>query len=280
MRNWTIGLLLIFSLQIYAQDSRNLVILHLNDTHSRIEPISSSDYKNPNTGGVVRLDAYVTEVRKEHDAVLLFHCGDIVQGTPYFNMFKGLAEIEFMNFTRYDAACLGNHEFDYGLEALKEIVEAAQFPFIATNYDFSETILAGLTKEYTIFEKEDLKVGVIGLGINPKGLVASVNHEGMKYLDPIESANRTAAYLKEQEGCDLIVCLSHLGYYQDEKRLGDITLAKESRNIDIILGGHTHTFFNEPIYATNLDGKEVVINQAGDKGINVGRLDIIMTQEK
>ena len=276
MRNWTIGLLLILSLQICAQDSKNLVILHLNDTHSRIEPISGSDYKNPNTGGVARLDAYVEEVRKENDAVLLFHSGDIVQGTPYFNMFKGLAEIEFMNFTHYDASCLGNHEFDYGLETLKGIVEAAQFPFITTNYDFNGTILAGLTKEYVIFEKEGLKIGVIGLGINPEGLVASVNYEGMKYLDPIESANKTAAYLKEQEGCDLIVCLSHLGYYQDEKRLGDITLAKQSRNIDIILGAHTHTFFDKPVYVTNLDGTEVVVNQAGEKGIGVGRLDITL----
>jgi len=276
MRNWIIGLLLIFSIQIYAQDSKSLIILHLNDTHSRIEPVSSSDYKNPNTGGVARLDAYVEEVRKENDAVLLFHCGDIVQGTPYFNLFKGQAEIEFMNFTRYDASCLGNHEFDCGLEILKEIVDAAKFPFITTNYDFSETILAGLTKEYVIFENEGLKVGVIGLGINPEGLIALVNYEGMKYLDPIESANKAAAYLKEQEGCDLIVCLSHLGYYQGEEKLGDITLAKKSRNIDIILGGHTHTFFNEPIYVTNLDGKEVVINQTGEKGINVGRLDITL----
>ena len=278
MRNWTIGLLLIFSIQVYAQDSKNLIILHLNDTHSRIEPIASSDYKNPNTGGVVRLDAYVEEIRKENDAVLLLHCGDIVQGTPYFNMFKGQAEIELMNFTRYDAACLGNHEFDYGLETLKEIVETAQFPFITTNYDFSETILAGLTKEYIVFEKKGLKVGVIGLGINPEGLVTSVNYEGMKYFDPIESANETATYLKEQEDCDLIVCLSHLGYYQDEERMGDITLAKESRNIDIILGGHTHTFFNEPVYVTNLDGKKVVINQTGEKGINIGRLDITLNE--
>ena len=278
MRNWTIGLLLIFSLQAYAQDSKNLIILHLNDTHSRIEPISSSDYRNPNTGGVVRLDAYVEEVRKENEAVLLLHCGDIVQGTPYFNMFKGQAEIELMNLTRYDAACLGNHEFDCGLETLKEMVEAAQFPFITTNYDFSGTILAGLTKEYIIFEKDGVKVGVIGLGINPEGLVASVNYEGMKYSDPIESANKTAAYLKEQKDCDLVVCLSHLGYYKNEEKLGDITLAKQSRNIDIILGGHTHTFFNEPVYVMNLDGNEVIINQAGEKGINVGRLDITMSQ--
>jgi 5'-nucleotidase len=271
--------LFICSFYLQAQETKKLVILHHNDTHSRIEPLPENASKYPNMGGVIRQNAYVEEVRKENKNMLLFHCGDFVQGTPYFNLFKGQAEIACMNFMKYDAACLGNHEFDYGLEILANMVKAAQFPIITTNLDFTGTVLEGLTKKYLILHRNGLTIGIIGLTISPKGLVAQANYKGMKYLDPIHSANETAAYLKEKAGCDLVICLSHLGYFPAEDRVGDITLAKESRNIDIILGGHTHTFLRFADRRLNLDGNEVIINQVGDRGIYMGRLDVVMEKK-
>jgi 5'-nucleotidase len=265
---------LLSNISINAQDAKTVVILHNNDTHSRLEPIPATAPKYAGMGGVVRQDAYVEEVRKENADVLLFHSGDFVQGPPYFNLFKGQAEIAYMNFMQYDAVCLGNHEFDYGLNTLADMVHAAHFPVIATNLDFTGTALDGLTKKYLILQRDGLKIGVIGLTVSPAGLVAKANYEGMTYLDPVATANETAAYLKGKEGCDLVVCLSHLGYNASGEGMGDITLAKESRNIDIILGGHSHTFLRFADRRLNLDGKEVIIDQVGDRGIYMGRLDI------
>jgi len=219
-------------------------------------------------------------VRKESKNVFVFHSGDLVQGTPYFNLFGGEVEIAVANLMKMDASCLGNHEFDNGLDFLAKMIRRAKFPFITTNFDFTGTRLEGLTKKYLILKRGGLKVGIIGLTINPEGLVAKKNYEGVKYLDPIESANQTAAFLKKEKKCDLVICLSHLGYYPAEDRVGDITLAKKSRNIDIILGGHTHTFLRQPDRRTNLDGKEVVIQQTGAYGINVGRVDVELEKVK
>jgi 5'-nucleotidase len=270
---------LFLTVQIQAQESKQLVILHNNDTHSRIEPLPENDPKYPNQGGIVRQNAYVEEVRREKKNVLLFHCGDFVQGTPYFNLFKGQVEIACMNFMKYDAVCLGNHEFDYGLDNLAKMIKAAKFPIVATNLDFTGTVLENLTSKYLILHRNNLKIGVIGLTVSPEGLIALSNYEGMKYLDPIQSANETAGYLKKKENCDLVVCLSHLGYFPKEDDMGDITLAKESHDIDIILGGHTHTFLRFADYRLNQEGKQVVINQTGDRGIYMGRLDILLNKE-
>ncbi|GHT13121.1 metallophosphatase [Bacteroidia bacterium] len=279
LRSKLLFILLAFPLLLAAQD-KSLVVLHLNDTHSRIEPFPENDSRNPDKGGVIRQEAYMEEVRRENKNVLLFHSGDFVQGTPYFNLFGGEAEMAVANFMKVDAACLGNHEFDNGLAFLANLLRMAKFPFLTTNLDFTGTPVEGLTKEYAILERDGLKIGLIGLTIDPDNLVAKNNYAGMKYLDPIESANRVAAFLKEKEACDLIICLSHLGYYPSEKPVGDITLAKESRNIDIILGGHSHTFLQQPDRRLNLDGKEVVINQTGAYGIYVGRLDIVLEEMK
>ena len=262
------------------QETKNLVILHMNDTHSRIEPMPSNDSRNANKGGAVRQNTYIEKVRKENKDVLLFHCGDFVQGTPYFNLFGGEAEVAIMNFMKFDAACIGNHEFDNGLENLAQLIRQSNFPFIATNLDFTGTPAEGLTQPYLILAKEDIRIGIIGLAINPNGLIAQKNYDGMKWLDPIQSANKMADYLREEQNCDLIICLSHLGIYFSEEEVGDITLAKQSRNIDIILGGHTHTFLRAPERIQNLEGKEVVINQMGGNGIYVGRLDVMMEDVK
>jgi 5'-nucleotidase len=272
-------ILLAFPLLLTAQD-KSLVILHLNDTHSRIDPFPANDARNPDKAGVIRQYTYIEEVRKEQKNVLLFHSGDFVQGTPYFNVFKGEIEMSVANLMRVDAACLGNHEFDNGLESMAKMIRTAHFPFLTTNLDFTGTPVEGLTEEYLILKRNGLKIGVIGLTVSPEGLVSKRNSDGMKYLNPIESANRTAQFLKEKKACDLIICLSHLGYYPNNDNAGDIALAKQSRNIDLILGGHTHSFFTEPVRQTNLDGKEVVINQTGVSGIYVGRLDIDLKKER
>ena len=272
-------LILVFPFFLEAQE-KSLVILHFNDTHSRIEPMPKNDARNPDKGGVVRQGTYIRDVRKENKSVLIFYSGDMVQGTPYFTLFKGEVEVKAANLMKIDAACFGNHEFDNGFDFLAKMIRMAKYPYIATNLDFTGTPLAGLTKKYHIIKRDGLKIGIIGLTINPDGLVAKKSYEGMKYLDPLESANTIATFLKKDKKCDLVICLSHLGYYPEEKEFGDLTLSKNSRDIDIILGGHSHLFFRQPVVQANLDGKEVIIQQAGAYGINVGRLDLTMEGKK
>lgn len=279
LRNRLFLFLLIIPFLLSAQE-KSLVILHFNDTHSRIEPFPLNDVRDANKGGVIRQESYIQEVRKESKNVFVFHSGDMVQGTPYFNFFKGEIEIAVANQMKIDATCLGNHEFDNGLDFLAKMIRRAAFPVITTNFDFTGTPIEGLTKKYFILKRGGLKIGIIGLTINPDGFVSKKNYEGVKYLDPLESANQTAAFLKKEKKCDLVICLSHLGYYPNEDQLGDITLAKNSRNIDFILGGHTHTFLQQPDRRTNLDGKEVIVQQTGAYGINIGRLDIVLEEKK
>ncbi|MEN6323468.1 MAG: metallophosphatase [Proteiniphilum sp.] len=251
-----------------------LVILHTNDTHSRIEPLPPTDRTAPGMGGVVRRASYIDQVRAENEQVLLFDAGDFLQGTPYFNLFKGEVEVKAMNLMRYDAATLGNHEFDYGLEALEKVVRQADFPIVSSNYDFSGTALAGIVKPYLILKKGKLRIGVIGIDIQPKGLIAADNYKGMKFLDPEETANNLAAKLRREEKCDLIICLSHLGYS------ADVRLAESSRNIDLILGGHSHTYLPEPTKQMNRDNRPVMIYQTSGRGAYVGRMDVTMESGK
>jgi len=279
LRNKLFLFLLVIPLLLSAQE-KTLVVLYFNDTHSRIEPFPSNDANYADKSGVIRQASYIHDVRKETKNLLVFHSGDLVQGTPYFNLFGGEVEIAVANQLKTDASCLGNHEFDNGLDFLAKMIRRANFPFITTNLDFTGTPVEGLTKKYLILKRNGLKIGIIGLTISPEDLVAKKNYEGMKYLDPIESANRTAAFLKNEKKCDLVICLSHLGYYPEEDHVGDITIAKNSRNIDIILGGHTHTFLQQSDRRLNLDGKEVIIQQTGAYGINIGRLDLVLERIK
>ena len=280
MQRLIIGLLFISSISLNAQETKKLVILHHNDTHSLIEPLPDNASSYAGRGGIVRQNAYVEEVRSENPHVLLFHSGDFVQGTPYFNVFRGEVEIACMNFMKYDAACLGNHEFDNGLPGLAQMVKAAQFPIVATNLDFTGTLLEGLTHKYIIIQRGGLRIGIIGLTVSLEGLVAKASREGINYLDPLQAANETAALLKNQETCDLVICLSHLGYSGDKKEIGDIDLAQGSENIDIILGGHSHTFLRFADRRLNKNDEEVIINQVGDRGVYMGRLDVIMEKVK
>lgn len=251
-----------------------LTILHTNDTHSQIDPLPANHSKFPNRGGVVWRYNEIQKIRAEETNVLLVDSGDIFQGTPYFNKYKGILEMKLMSEMGYEASTMGNHEFDIALNGFKNAKKHATFPFICTNYDFSRTELAGETIKHLIIEKGGIKIGLIGLGVELEGLVPAQNFGETKYLDPIACANKEAKILKEKK-CDLIICLSHLGFeYTDTTKVSDRILAKSTRNIDIILGGHTHTFLEKPVEELNLDGKKVMINQTGFAGINLGRIDI------
>ena len=251
-----------------ALQAQNLILLHTNDTHSRIEPVPETDKYNPDLGGVIRRAAYVEKMRNEHENVLLFDAGDFLQGTPYFNMFKGEVEVEAMNMLKYDAVTLGNHEFDYGMDVLVNLVKKADFPIVCTNYDFSETEIADIIKPYHIILKDGVKIGIVGANIDPKGLVASTHYEGMKFLLPTETINKTAEMLRNDYKVDMVICLSHMGIQNELK------LAENSRNIDIIIGGHSHTFMQKPSIRNNLDGKEVLVFQTNGRGVYVGRIDV------
>lgn len=269
---YIICLLLTISCNAYSQ--KNLVILHTNDTHSRIEPLPETDRTSPGKSGVVRRAKLIDQIRKENKNVLLFDAGDFLQGTPYFNLFKGEVEVKAMNLMGYDAATLGNHEFDYGLEILEKVVREANFPIVSSNYDFSQTALKNLIKPFIILKKDGVRIGVIGINIQPRGLIAAGNYEGMKFLDPVKTANEMAELLTTKYKCDMIVCLSHLGYN------ADLNLAESTRGIDLIVGGHSHTYMKEPAIRKNLDNKEVTIFQTNGRGVYVGRLDIELKKVK
>lgn len=271
MKQYIFTLIILFSLASALQ-AQSLILLHTNDTHSRIEPVPESDKYNPDLGGVVRRAAYVEKMRNENDNVLLFDAGDFLQGTPYFNMFKGEVEIEAMNMLKYDAVTLGNHEFDYGMDVLVDLVKKAEFPIVCTNYDFSDTEIADIIKPYHIIYKDGVKIGIIGANIDPKGLVASTHYEGMKFLPPTETLNKTAEMLRNDLKCDMVVCISHMGIRNE------LELAEKSRNIDIIIGGHSHTFMQKPSIRNNLDGKEVMVFQTNGRGVYVGRIDVELSK--
>ncbi|WP_210463788.1 bifunctional metallophosphatase/5'-nucleotidase [Rufibacter roseolus] len=250
-----------------------LTILHTNDMHSRIDPFPNDGRKNGGMGGMARRATLVKQIRAQEPNVLLLDAGDIWQGTPYFNFFGGELEYKLMTQMGYDAATLGNHDFDNGLEGLQKQLPHAGFPFIISNYDFSDTILKGRFQPYKVFVKEGVRVGVFGLGIQLAGLVADNNFAGTKYLDPVETARNMVKTLREQENVDLVICLSHLGYTYEYDKISDRKLAQKVNGIDLIIGGHTHTFLDEPEKFTHADGHVTLVNQVGWSGINLGRID-------
>ena len=264
--------ILSLSAGVYSQ-TKKLVIVHTNDTHSRIEPLPASD-KYPNWGGVVNRKAVIDSIRAVEKNVLLIDAGDFVQGTPYFNVFKGKVETETMNLMKYDIGTLGNHEFDYGLDTLKRIIESLNHPIVCCNYDFSNTPLKGLVKPYKIIKKDGLKIGVLGVGVDPKGLIQQTNYSGMLFKPVISSANMYAKILRQKEKCDLVICISHIGFTSSEGAPNDIMLAEQSKDIDLIIGGHSHTYMEQPEIRKNMDGKDVMIFQLGRNGAYIGKIDI------
>lgn len=261
-----------FGFSASAQKTKQLIILQTSDVHSRIEPINQKGDKNYKEGGFVRRATFLNRFRKENEHVLLFDCGDFSQGTPYYNIYKGEVEVKLMNEMGYDACTIGNHEFDFGLENMARLFKMAAFPIVCSNYNLENTPLKGLVKPYIILERFGLRIGVFGLGAKPDGLIQADKCEGVVYKDPVQVSNETAALLKS-EGCDVVVCLSHLGIQTDERLIAD------TRNIDVVLGGHSHTFMKAPKTYLNADGKEVRLMHTGKNGVRVGRLDLTLTRK-
>ena len=263
-------------------DTKHLTILHTNDVHSYIDPFPATHPKNPNMGGVARRAALIENIRKENPNVLLLDAGDIFQGTPYFNYYGGELEFKLMSMMKYDLATIGNHDFDNGIEGLYNQLPNANFEFVSANYDFKNTVMDGHVKSYKIFNKGGIKVGVFGLGIGLDGLVDKKNFKETLYNDPIDVSQDMARILKQEQKCDLVICLSHLGYkYKDEPdKMSDTKLATLTKNIDLIIGGHTHTFLDKPTVLKNIEGKEVLVNQVGCYGVNLGRIDFYFDSEK
>ena len=266
----------VFSVVAVAQ-KKQLVILHTNDTHSCIMPLNPNlaDTALAGRGGFLRRMALIEDERAKTPGLLLIDSGDFSQGSPYYNFYKGEVEVELMNRMGYDVATIGNHEFDFGLENMARIFRMAKFPIVCANYDFTGTSVEGLVKPYTIIKRNGLKIGLFGLSPQPKGLVDTTKFVGVKYLDPVETARRMAALLKMKR-CDVIICVSHLGWEDEE--LTDQMLVPATRDIDIVLGGHSHTYMKTLRYVKNVDGKDVPVDQNGKHGIWIGR--IVLDLEK
>ena len=265
-----------FSLSSFKSvNTKHLTILHTNDVHSYIDPFPANHPKNPNMGGVARRAALIESIRKENPNVLLLDAGDIFQGTPYFNYYGGELEFKLMSMMQYDLATIGNHDFDNGIEGLYAQLPHASFEFVSANYDFKNTVMNGHVKPYKIINKDGIKVGVFGLGVGLDGLVDKKNYKETIYLDPVGVAQDMARLLKQEKKCDLVICLSHLGYkYKDEPdKICDTKLATLTKDIDLIIGGHTHTFLDKPTVLKNSVGQDVLVNQVGCYGINLGRID-------
>lgn len=266
---------------LYAKDDLvKIVFLHTNDVHSRIDPFPMDGTRNQGRGGVAARSALINKIRGEEKNVLLFDAGDIFQGTPYFNFYGGELEIKMMSMMAYDAGIMGNHDFDNGVEGFYKQLPHANFPILNSNYDFTDTLLEGKTQPYKIFYKDGLKIGVFGLGIELTGLVNKQQYGNTKYLDPIERALVTERNLKLDQKCDLVICLSHLGFKYEGAKVSDVVLASSTNYIDLIIGGHTHTFLEKPESVRNLKGAETLINQVGFAGINLGRIDFLFERKK
>ena len=269
---------LILAPSLIAQNSsevkakNKLTILHTNDTHSNIDPFPENHARYPGKGGVARRYEIIQKIRSEEENVLLLDAGDIFQGTPYFNKFGGILEMKLMTKLGYDVATMGNHDFDGGMDGFVKAQEFADFPFVCSNYEFGNTPIDGHTEDFKIIKKGGVKIGVFGLGVELKGLVPDDKYGETVYLDPIEVANDRAAKLKKK-GCDLIICLSHLGYEYGSDKISDRVLAKKTRGIHLIIGGHTHTFLEKPTEELNMNGETVLVNQVGWAGVQLGRID-------
>jgi len=267
-------LLFIFiSVVAFSQQKIKLVILHTNDTHSQVEPTEKSASKTADMGGYARRMGVIQKIRSEEQNVLLVDAGDYSQGTPYFNFFNGRIEIDAMNRMKYDAGTLGNHEFDNGIDTLATVLKNAQFPMVSSNYELSQTPLNNIIKPYIILEKAGLRIGIMALNVNPKGLIFEKNYKGMTYDNPVEKANEVSAMLKRKEKCDVIICLSHLGADTTKMEVNDFEIAHKTKYIDVIIGGHSHSMITNT-KVTNAAGKKVIIAQMAKSGLYLGRVEL------
>lgn len=265
-----------------ATAQKRLTILHTNDTHSTVMPLNIylDDTLKAGRGGFIRRAAMIEQEREKTPDLLLFDSGDFSQGSPYYTMFKGDVEIGLMNRMGYDAATIGNHEFDFGLDNMARLFRMADFPIVCANYDFNGTAVEGLVKPYIIIKRNGLKIGVFGLAPKLEGLVSQENCAGVKYLDPVSTARKIALELKEEKKCDVVVCLSHLGWNLMPTDIDDSAMIAGSKGIDIVLGGHSHSYFTELQHIKDADGKDVPVDQNGKHGIYVGKITVTTRNRK
>ena len=267
------------SLLPFPHKSIKLTILHTNDMHSHIDPFSANDSKYPGMGGMRKMASIVEKIRSEESHVLLLDAGDIFQGTPYFNKYKGEVELKIMSEMGYTASTMGNHDFDNGINGFNDVLPHANFPFLCSNYDFSNTVLDGKTKKFIIKNIGELKIGLFGIGIKLNGLVEKRLYKETQYHEPVEIANHYAEILKNEHNCNIVICLSHLGYDYQSNKISDTKLAKATKGIDIIIGGHTHTFLDKATELENSIGEKVLVNQAGWGALSLGRIDVNFTNQ-
>ena len=265
-----------------AKGETLITILHTNDTHSQIDPILENDKMYAGKAGVARRATLVKRVRKENPNTLLIDAGDVLQGTPYFNFFKGEVEYKAMSMIGYDAGTIGNHEFDNGVESLAKALQFANFDIVSTNYDVHGSALEKRVKTHVVKTVGGVRVGLFGLGISPAGLITDDNFKPLKYLDPVASSRAVVKLLREQERCTLVIGMSHLGYYPTQRRdeIGDTQVAAQVDGIDFIASGHTHTFMEKPVLQKSPSGKDTIIFQVGRSGIYVGRVDFTIKNGK
>lgn len=269
-------LLMLCLLATAGMAQKKLTILHTNDTHSTIYPLNPNlaDTMKAGRGGFLRRIALLKEERRKDPQLLYFDSGDFSQGSPYYTMFKGDVEVGLMNEMGIDASTIGNHEFDFGLENMARLFRKANFPIVCSNYDFSGTVLESLVKRYVVIRRKGVRIGVFALDPQLEGLVDKKNYQTLRYLDPVSVANEMARLLRKQKKCDLVICISHLGW--DEPGVDDQKVIARSRGIDLVLGGHSHTYFTGLKYVNNLDGKPVAVDQNGKHAIFVGKMTLKM----
>lgn len=278
MRKISLSIILCVLTMAAVAQKKQLVVLHTNDTHSCVMPLNKNlaDTALAGRGGFLRRMALIEDERAKTPALLLIDSGDFSQGSPYYNFYKGDVEVALMNRMGYDVATIGNHEFDFGLENMARIFRKAKFPIVCANYDFTGTPVEGLVKPYVIIKRNGLKIGVFGLSPQPEGLVDTAKFVGVRYLEPIGVAGSMATLLKEKKKCDVVICVSHLGW--DTSGVNDKRLVAATKDIDLVLGGHSHTYMKKAEIVENADGKDVMVDQNGKHGIWIGR--IVMSLEK
>jgi 5'-nucleotidase len=264
------------------KDDTLITVLHTNDTHSQIDPILENDKTYAGKGGVARRATLVKRVRQENPNTLLIDAGDVCQGTPYFNFYKGEVEYKAMSLIGYDAGTIGNHEFDNGVESLAKALQFANFDIVSTNYDLRGSALESRVKPYVVKEIGGLRIGLFGLGISPTGLITPDNFKPLQYLDPVKTTRDVTKLLRGQERCSLVLGMSHLGYYAEPKNgeIGDSQVAAQVDGVDFIASGHTHTFMEKPVLQRSPAGKDTIIFQVGRSGIYVGRIDFTVRDGK
>ena len=264
----------------FRETKKKITILHTNDVHSHIDAFPKSHADFPGLGGLAKRAVLVAQLRKENPNTLLFDAGDIFQGTPYFNFYGGELEFKLMSMLKYDAATIGNHDFDNGIEGLFAQLPNAKFKLLSANYDFTNTIMNGYTKPYEIYTVDGIKIGVYGLGIALDGLVTKKLFKETQYLNPFEIAQDIERKLKTEENCDLVICLSHLGYKYNSDKPDDLKLAAKTKYTNLIIGGHTHTFLKKPTIVKNTLQTDVLVNQVGCFGVNLGKIDFYFDNDR